>query len=553
LKKGKWKKETFSKMNILLAIILFGSFFFGCARDPKGSLTLSPQTLYNSYKARRIGLSGDKGAVGLDLRNIKSDFTGEIVTDVIDLTDPDNSAVAPQAIPEKICIRTKAKVPKGTRVELFLKTGPAFFSNRGWTRWQKAEKVDATFDNLAGPYVQLRFLLTTGDKSLSPQIMRVEVKGSYGKLPAYARPVQVIAFENEKIITSPYEFGWETRDNPAIQAFVKKSGAADVVKTHPREFDKFEALNNWAAKTENTRHGSWRADYPWDIDEIYNYKNGKGTIKGHCMSYAVVLITALSGLGHYARHWCVDGFRDMGHEVVEVWSNDLKKWIYFDPSLDEYYASPGDSVPLSILEMHNIFVSTFFKEGEDLFMPKADQKKRVKKIGGKNAPILSVKKEGYSYGRLKADHDWGWYHGYLADGFMRLTMRNNFHSQREPWFPHFGEGVADFDVFLSWMDKKTPPRSEKITRFSGRERDFYWTLNQAVIKAKRTGEKTVLLEFGNSMPFFKQYKVTVDDQAPVVVPADHEWKLHEGENTLLVLPEDNWGTPGIPSQLKVRY
>jgi hypothetical protein len=275
------------------------------------------------------------------------------------------------------------------------------------------------------------------------------------------------------------------------------------------------------------------------------------------MSYAEALITGLTGLGYYARHWAMEGYGSGGptlpndHEVVEVWSNKYKKWVYQDPSLDTYYADPNTHTPLSILEMHNIFVTTFLNPGQTLFdWDSLDA--HIWSIGGQNAPIECHDGQ-YHYGDYDPGYDWGSEHGYTTTGFMRLTERNNFHSQHDPFYPYFGMGL-DYNWYHSWTDAYAPPYNSSITLFSSRVRDFYYTLNQASIKAKRTSETALTLEFGSSQPFFKQFALSVDGGATVTQTGSaYTWTLHAGTNTILVNTEDNWGGCGLSSTLSVTY
>ena len=84
------------------------------------------------------------------------------------------------------------------------------------------------------------------------------------------------------------------------------------------------------------------------------------------MSYAVALISAATALGFHARHWAIEGFRDMGHEVVEIWVPSRKKWIYFDPSLTSYYFDERTKEPLNVHELHRLVAARFLRAHEDM-------------------------------------------------------------------------------------------------------------------------------------------------------------------------------------------
>ncbi len=521
----------------------------GCGGG-KPLITLSAMNLYTGFKAENIALDSENAYLTLDNRSRTDQFVGEIVTDPIDLWDLHEAPLALKRSVKNLSAEVVASVPTGTRISLEYQSGPNYYTFDEWTGWEPAKNGEIQVKKPGDRYLRLKLVLSGQERPVSPSLSAIKLSGEQGPAPIFRRKVEVEASEIQDIVTSPYAFSYESRDNEDVKAFVKRNRLSDLVAGKTKDFDIFMALNSWVARTRNSRHGTWERDYPWDLKELITEVDGQFAIKGHCMSYAVVLISALSGLGYHARHWAINGFRDMDHEVVEVWSDQYRKWIYLDPSLDQHYTDPKTDVPLSLLEMHRVFVSTFFERGETLKKPMSQQRETIKAIGGKNAPIQCVY-GGYHYGKKTENYDWGWLHGYLAAGFLRLTTRNNFHSQKEPWFSHFGEGVADFDVYLSWVDEKTPPKSDKITRFSGRERDFYWTLNQAAFRVIRSGEKTLDLELGNSQPFFDHYAVEINGKNERVTANRYEWKLSPGNNTLSVTPVDKWGHSGLPSRMAV--
>ncbi|HUU28294.1 MAG TPA: hypothetical protein VM123_10820 [archaeon] len=527
--------------------------FLGC--DAGGAvirkhLELGPAELFSGFLARNVRL--DKGAVVLDARKITGEPQGLVQTDALDLLDPENRLITPDARPEKIEITCWARAPEGTRVELYTSCGDSYFSDSSWTGWEAAPGLIHTINKPGGRYLKVMIKLFTPDPENSPLVQGLNLEASYRESAARGQDsIEIKLLDNPAIVRSPVEFGYERPDQPAVREFVERNRLHELVAPMETEMDTMVAVLHWVARVPNTRYGHFeKRDYPWDIEEIVSYDNaGRPSIEGHCMSYAVAYITALTGLGYYARHWADQGFRFADHEVVEAWSNSLQKWIYFDPSLDHYYTDKASGEPLSILELHRVFVYTFFPEGETLRLPMDIQRQRVKALGGKNVPLQYVSGD-YAYGRPNPDYDWGWFHGYLACGFMRLTTRNDFHSRKEPWFPHFGQGVHDFNWFLSWSDEKTPV-SDKITLFSERERDFYWTLNQAQIKAKRAGADLLELEFGHSMPFFKDFIVSLDGGSFTPAGSTFDWRLHQGENSLAVMPRNEWGRTGIAARLTV--
>jgi hypothetical protein len=518
-----------------------------------GIAVFSPEMLFNAYQASPMALAPGKAYVTLDLRNLSSNFTGEIITDAIDFLDTANGGVTVLAGLSNVTVRTQSTVPAGASITLYYKTGSTFFTETGWTSWTQAPATSCDLISLAGRYMKIRFVLTTNSKSSLPQISRVALYANYAGLPIFASPVTAASYQNERIVTSPLTFGYETRDNAAVKTFTTNNNLASVIAAKTDEFDKFYALADWTARRNNDRNYSWNP-YPWDITQVFL---SNGSVRGHCMSYAEVFITGLTGLGYYARHWAIEGYCPDGpeplsynHEVAEVWSNKYKKWVYIDATLDTYYADPVTHEPLSILQMHNIFVNTFLNPGQTIY-DWDSLNAHILAIGGMNAPI-ECHDGYYHYGTYEPVYDWGMTQGYTTCGFMELTERNNFHSQPAPSYSGFGQGMTT--TFHIWSDDHTPPYDNSMTKFSNRVRDFYWTLNQASIKAKRGAENSITLEFGNSQPFFKQYSVSIDGGAAAKQAGGaYTWTLHSGTNTVNVSPEDNWGTAGLPSTLSVTY
>jgi hypothetical protein len=532
------------------------AILFSCKSNESYTIRFGATELYNSGLAKQERLSEQKDAVILEERNFKPSFQGSIESDLLDILDINHSAVTEKKVLKSIKISTEATIPEEAKVDLYYSFGETIYSAVGWTDWEKAVDINASI-KAVGSYFRFRLVLSAPDIEKSPEIRSVSIDAVYDNInPSFTKKITVQQFENEKLINSQYSFGYERKDNKDLAAFVKLMGYDTLVSENMSDIEKLIVLNTAVAKTPNHDHSGFTTNYPFDPREICSMQNGKMSIKGHCMSYAAVLINTLTSLGFHSRHWAANGFRDMDHEVVEVWVDSLRKWIYLDPSLSQYYLDPVTKTPLSLKEMHDIFIKFALEPGELLSDLSLDSLKiRIEAKGkerGKLAPIICVDK-GWHYG-IKTDpetYDWGWFHGYMISGYLRLTDRNNFISEKEPWFSHFGEGI-NFNTYLHWVDDATPPRTEAIQTFTGRERDLWWSLNQAAIKATRTDENIISLEFGNTQPFFKQYTVIVDNNSPVaVLNGSFIWKLNPGENKIKVFPEDSFGKIGIPSFLNL--
>ena len=500
-----------------------------------GAVRLSAEDLFNAAFAAPAVTDSPITHVTVDLRNRTVNDTAVIITDPIDLLDPANAWITQQAALSEVVVAVKADVPSGAWVRAYWRAGNSYFSETGWTSWSQASNLRWSIGTPGGRYVKLRFVLKAASTTSLPKIQAVTVCGNFQTGTPYTKALTVSSYQNERIITGPYPFGWESRDQAKIRGLITRFRLDTCGAQSSTEFGKVVALNDWVARR---RQGSSPGyPYPWDLDRVMTTG---GTINGHCMSYAEVMVSALTGLGHHARHWAVEGVDNQNnHEVVEYWSNSLHKWVYLDPSLDTYYIGVPDSTPLSIIEMHNIYINRKLLD----------------------ITVVDLK---YHYGIYTPTYNWRGLQGYSTCGYMKLTERNNFHSQPNPVYDGFGDGFCGFSGFNwwhNWTDWKTPPYDnvhydcggQAPDCHSGRVRDFWYTLNQASMKAKRTGEQQVTVEFGQSQPFFNHYVVSVDNGNAVTASSPYTWTLHSGTNTLRVTPVDNWNGQGLSSSATVQY
>jgi hypothetical protein len=304
--------------------------------------------------------------------------------------------------------------------------------------------------------------------------------------------------------------------------------------------------------------------YVWDIDRVFAMveveENGRKikrpTVYGHCMSYAEIFVTGATALGYFARHMANLGFREASHEIVDAWVPSLGKWVYFDPSLSNYYYDKKTKEPLNLIEMHKIVADTFVPSGKDMhwFSEQHSEETQalVRKIGGQT-PIGS-RLGPWRYGKpMPRDYDWGWFHGYLAAGFVQMTPRNDFHSHPDAQSKYF-QHYPGYSGYPNWVDAKTPPRKGGHNWYR-RMRDFYWTLDQASLRLETIPDRkgTVRVELGQSMPFFKRFVVQTDDTEAAPSDACFDWDLHKGANALTVTPVDEFGRAGTGSSVTLRY
>lgn len=545
---------------VLCLTTIIPGVLFGASKMKK---EFSATELYNGLEARKVILNKTSGRLELDALVFKygKERQGVAVTDVFDM-GPAQGVIALPATVSALTVSADIDVPAETTAKLEIRTGASFFDQSQWSPWVTLETNGGKVDTPAGRYVQLRLTFNAPKNENQPSVGKITVDAEVaeqGKLPTN---LNIKETQIEEIVNSTVDFKYERPDHPKIAAF-KKAINLDAVVAHGKtDFDKLVLLMDWTGSCHNDRkehpYRMQGGHYAWDVDRITKVTEqstgpdniGKATIFGHCMSYAETMTFAATALGYKSRHVAVVGFREASHEVVEAWVPSMKKWIYFDPSLSNYYMDKDTGEPLNMVEMHNVVLRAFVPDGKDVnwFIQRNSQETRdiVKKVGGKT-PIKS-RLGPWRYGEpMDPDYDWGWYHGYLISGFLQITPRTDYHANPEANPKEF-ENLPGYGGYPFWVDEKTPPR-KRVNNWVTRKRDFYWTVDQAsvVLTADAKDKETINVELGNSMPFFKNYIIVVNGKKTEQPGNSFAWKLQSGENTLSVKPIDEFGMKGAAS------
>ncbi|MDD4889274.1 MAG: hypothetical protein PHU85_05040 [Phycisphaerae bacterium] len=521
----------------------------------QAAVTLTAKDLYGGFDARRV-LLDDKGVkLTLDARAIKSKSPGIITTDPIDLVSGD-TVIGTAGSLSSVDLTLTADVPDGAKALVEARSGADMFDTAKWSDWVKLTGLTGKLDKPAGRYVQVRITLTGTAADKLPSVSKLELNATV--TASGVKPVAVVDAKIQKISRSPIDFSYERPDAAKLVAFRKAAKLDEAVAGAKDDFEKLVKLMYHVGSFHNDRtaHKENKGGvYQWDIDAVFEVKDGKPTVYGHCMTYSETLVTAATAMGYVgSRHMAIMGFREASHEVCDIWVPSLGKWVYFDPSLTQYYFDKATNTPLNLIEMHNIVASYFVPPGKDMnwFSKRSNDESKavVREVGGQK-PIGS-KLGPWKYGDpMPADYDWGWSHGYLAAGFVQMTPRNDFNSNPKVMPRAFGNNPGYLN-FPFWVDAKTPPRGNN---WYTRLRDFYWTLDQASVRLVQTDADTITVELGQSMPFFKAYQIKVDGKE---VPADQAqgstftWKLKAGENKLEVAPKDDFGKVGLASSVVVK-
>lgn len=541
-----------------LAMLVLAAF--GVVHAAADTIKLSAKDLFAGFDARRVLLDEQAGRLVLDVRAVKPKLPGIIETDPIDVIAPGAVVRPGNALLDSVAVAVAADVPEGAEAVVEVRTGPDPFDTSKSGQWTKLQGLSGKIESPAGPYFQIRITLKATSADKLPAVREVQITPVLTYQRIVIHPVKVVAADIQKIVRSPIEFHYERPDQQKVAAFRKAAKLDEAVAGLTDDFEKLVKLMDHVGSFYNdrkTRRETKNGVYQWDIDAVFQLVEGKPTVYGHCMTYAEVLSVAATAMGYVGnRHLCMVGFREASHEVCEMWVPSLGKWVYLDPSLTNYYYDLTTKTPMNLIEMHKVVADKFVPEGKDMHWwiqrnnaIAEETKARVREVGGKKH--IGSRLGPWKYGEpMPADYDWGWSHGYLAAGFVQMTPRNDFHTNPQAMPRNFGHnpGYANFPV---WVDAKTPP---KTNNWYTRMRDFYWTLDQASVRLVQTGNRTIGVQLGNSMPFFKAYQIKVNGEAisgGVQTASLFQWELKAGENKLEVVPVDEFGKVGLPSVVTV--
>ncbi len=482
--------------------------------------------------------------------------SGEYISPLIDLVDGENPLKHSSAN-LKASFWADLEEPSMTSAKVFIRYGSGpFIGDQSWTAWQPLER-GREYSLGDKRYFQWKAELSTTDLLKTPLIRGFRYSSSWEDNSLNSKAgLQAHVINNGRIIQSSYPFSYENLNHLDLKKYREDHKLDQIVKGANTEFEVMMRLLNWAYRVPLRSEA-----YSWNWNDVtVNPVIDEGTgmprlngpfFKGRrmvemCLYPNQALIGALLSMGYQARHINIHSEGESGHEVTEVWSNQLNKWVYMDSTRDYYYFDPETGIPFNLLEIHNLLASA---------MPRAETWERpfAPDFGEELVKTLKVgQRQGNNPFSIQGG---GGTHILEIMGHFRIIPRNDFLSKPLPVPVHTGDTMWGWDGFLNWHDDVFPKRDE-YQRYTNRESDFYQPLNQAKIYLNETNKSGVL-------------KVEVDAFTPggfdglLVANKDGEWQiqsqkswiwaLHSGLNTIKVRTKNIRGILGSVSELNVTY
>lgn len=448
-------------------------------------------------------------------------------------------------------------VPAKTSVKAFVRFGSSpFIGDHSWTGWEPA-KTGSEYSLSDKRYMQWRAALSTSDPLVTPMIRGLRIKAGWENVSTNANTViQAHVINNGKIITPSYPFSYEDLNHLDLKKYREDHKLDQIVKGARSEFEVMMRLLNWAYRVPLTSNA-----YSWNWNDVTvtpviaegssmpqlngPFFQGRRMVE-MCLYPNQALIGAFLALGYQARHINIHSEGESGHEVTEVWSNQLNKWIYMDSTRDYYYYDPETGIPFNLLEIHNLLAKQ---------MPRVETWKRpfAPEMGEE---IVSKLKVGQRQGNNPFPiQGGGGTHILEIMGHFRIIPRNDFLSNPLPVPVHTGDTMWGWDGFLNWYDDIFPKRDE-YQRYTNRASDFYQPLNQAKVYLTETEKAGVLkVEIDAFTPGgFESFLVSSNDGEWMSRKQNlWDWELQSGLNIIKARTKNVRGILGPVSELHVMY
>ena len=533
-------------------IILKGSGNVQIARDDEFALGSRTRTRHPNRSAKSTdgGKTWDYDHLGPDgkldgeygVRVFLEHYLpkGSLTMPVLDAGNLEGKAVgAPVTQTGPIQVAVEAEPGPAGGLVVRARTGDSYVPTAGhWSDWQVLGESGGVVQRPRGRYAQIALELAAGDPLRSPALRSVRVEASPLCPDDWTARVRVLEQHNEEIVRTSIPFEYEPLDHPHLKELRRQYKLDEVVQGAQGELELMLRLAQWA-------NNYW--DWPEHIGDCYPrydaldilkpYRDGKPT-GGFCLQFNLVFLQACESFGLPGRAISISQGRwaekhpGGGHEIVEIWSNEWKKWVYADGALAWYIVDEKTGVPLNMLDLRQRQLQTF--RGEPVQPVRVVDAERTRNkqflwngLGGP-APL-----------------------NYYLE--LRMIPRSNFLEEQSPLPLNQGTAEWSWTGHYVWTDAEVPAGWLFSHRVSKR-RDFEWTLNQAhyvLEPAKEPGAFRVHLD--TETPSFESFLAELDGGPKLAVSSGFTWTLHPGKNQLRVRPRNVLGREGIPSWIGLDY
>ena len=321
-------------------------------------------------------------------------------------------------------------------------------------------------------------------------------------------------------------FKFDSFEDPKLKQLREKYKLDEVVSAGKDEFDRQVLLLDWVNHRfkkfgKPTSEARGACEILEAIDEGHTF---------FCAHYTDVFVSAAASMGWVDRSLALRRPDNVGegsteHSSTEIWSNQYRKWVMFDPTFAMYVEKDG--VPLNAFEVRQEW---FYRDGRGLVFVLDKQRTRRRKS---DMPVFRSRHVGF--GDLVLDG--GALNPYAFIGYIPNT---NLMAAG----PDYGKMFITQDKLCEgtkWHKRDVPANAAT---------DPYFPIGQAALTLTADGP-AVRVEVRTLTPNFKTFLSRVDHGEWKSVGETIFWTPHAGGNRLEVKTVNQFGVEGPVSAAEI--
>ena len=340
----------------------------------------------------------------------------------------------------------------------------------------------------------------------------------------------VTKFDNLPFVDDQYSkrFQFDSATNPKLAELRKRYHLDEVVASGKDEFSKQLLLNDWAHQ-QFGKFGHPSVDTKGALDILKGVEDGQTFF---CAQYATLLVSASASLGWADRSLALrrhEGVAKVGgsteHSVTEIWSNQYRKWVMLDPTLDMYLEK--DRVPLDAYEIRQEW---FYHDGKDLVFVVGKDRQKYKKS---DLPISQPHIDGHPDLPIYPDE-------LDKYGFIGYVPNTNLMDASDDYGKMFIVKDKLCDA-THWHERVLPAHPAV---------DPYFPIDQASL-ALRSENGAISVSVRTFTPNFDRYEARIDGAEWKTTEDRFSWNVHPGMNRLQVRTVNQFGVTGPVSSAEL--
>jgi len=334
----------------------------------------------------------------------------------------------------------------------------------------------------------------------------------------------VLDLRGPELIRSRLPFTFEDADGERATQFRERYNPGEAVAGGATEVEQLKLLRDWVA-----RKVPFGKPEHHNVDPFYIMDRAAEGALHNCTYNSMVYLAALESLGHTARK-----LSTCGHGTVEIWSNELCKWIVLDPSRRNCYLLDGEI--LDARQVHEQYLS----DGGVSMQVEYGLDERIEQVTmePREDGLLKYRQDGY---------EWVGYHD-----------RNNFMDSpvdfdKDRFYIYRDELNRDKVWVTRPKDPAVPAELDerfKTATLTDRLGDIYWTVNVTKVHLAPLTSKRLAVQLETMTPNFDTFLVEKDGDWKPTRP-EFAWNLKRDVNTLTVRSRNSRGIVGPVASVMV--